>query len=371
MNHVPFFDLESLHAEIDEELEDAFRRVRRSGVYILGEEVTLFEKEFSEYCGTRNCITVGNGLDALRLILKGYNIGVGDEVIVPAHTFIATWFAVTTVGATVVPVEPTLQTCNIDPSRIEEAITDRTRAIIPVHLYGHPAEMNSICRIAEKYDLKVIEDAAQAHGARYQGKRVGSLGHAAAFSFYPGKNLGALGDGGAVVTDDDELVEKVGKLRNYGSRKRYVHEMVGFNSRLDELQAAFLRVKLKQLDRWNESRKKLCEIYRQAFSAARLNSQHVLEGVEPSWHLFVIRHEMRDSLLDFLQRSAIDTLIHYPVPPYRQEAYINSNIDAANFPITDRVCRETLSLPISPVLSFSQQAEIIETVVCWQSSVTG
>ena len=267
MQIIPFLDLRASYLELKTALDSAFQRVMASGWYILGEELKAFEAEFAEYCNVKYCVGVGNGLDALHLILRAMDIGQGDEVIVPSNTFIATWLAVSYAGATPVPVEPDEATYNIDPSKIEAAITEKTKAIMPVHLYGQPADMDPILKIAARHHLKVIEDAAQAHGARYKGKRTGSLGDAAGFSFYPGKNLGAFGDGGAVTTNDSTLAERVRRLSNYGSQVKYAHDVKGFNSRLDELQAALLRVKLRHLDAWNGRRRQIAAQYLRKLNA--------------------------------------------------------------------------------------------------------
>jgi len=347
MMEIPFLDLKIPYAELKEELDAAYRRVMESGWYILGKEVEAFEKEFAAYCGAKHCIGVGNGLEALHLILRGYGIGPGDEVVVPANTYIATWLAVSYAGATPVPVEPDERTYNIDPARIEEAITKRTRAIMPVHLYGQPADMDPIKEIAQKHGLKVIEDAAQAHGARYKGCIAGSLGDAAGFSFYPTKNLGAIGDGGAVVTNDDDLADKVRVLRNYGSRVKYENEVKGFNSRLDELQAAFLRVKLHHLDEWNERRRKLANVYLdQLAGIPDLVLPYVPEWAGPVWHQFIIRHPRRDALQAYLKESGIGTLIHYPIPPHLSGAYSDMGYKEGSFPITERIANTVLSLPM-------------------------
>jgi len=350
MNKVPFLELKSLYLEIKDELDAAYHRVVESGWYILGEEVVAFEKEFAHYCDVKYCIGVGNGMDALHLILRALEIGEGDEVIVPANTFIATWLAVSQAGATPVPVEPAEETYNIDPTRIEAAITEKTKAIIPVHLYGQPADMDPILQIADKYRLKVIEDAAQAHGARYKGRRAGGLGNAAGFSFYPGKNLGAFGDGGAVTTNDPCIAERVRQLRNYGSQIKYAHEFKGFNSRLDELQAAFLRVKLKYLDEWN---KKRCEIAGQYLEKLSTLTYLTPPGVplwaEPVWHLFVIRTAQREHLQKYLEGRGIQTLIHYPVAPHQQNAY--QEFSGLYLPVAETIHREVLSLPMSPMMS--------------------
>ena len=346
---VPFLDLRTAYLELKEELDDAYHQVMNSGWYILGTEVEAFEQEFAAYCGAKHCIGVANGLDALHLILKGYGIGTGDEVIVPSNTYIATWLAVSHAGATPVAVEPDVQTYNLAPEKIEAAITSQTRAIMPVHLYGQPAEMDAISEIARKYDLKVIEDAAQAQGARYKGKRAGSLGDAAGFSFYPGKNLGAYGDAGAVTTDDSELAERIRMLRNYGSKQKYYNEVQGYNSRLDPLQAAFLRVKLKHLDQWNARREKAAARYLATLSrASELIVPFVPEEMEPAWHLFVVRHAKRDYLQKYLENSGIGTLIHYPVSPHSSEAYNDLGYQSGSFPRAEELANTVLSLPMSP-----------------------
>jgi dTDP-4-amino-4,6-dideoxygalactose transaminase len=348
MKTVPFLDLGALNGELREPLEAAFRRVLDSGWFIMGPELEAFEAEFARYCGTRYCIGVGNGLEALHLLLRAYGIGPGDEVIVPSNTFIATWLAVSGCGATPVPVEPKTDTHNIDPNRVGDAITACTRAIIPVHLYGQPADMDAINAIASKHDLIVIEDAAQAQGARYKGRRAGSLGHAAGTSFYPAKNLGALGDGGAVTTDDEAIANKVRMLRNYGSRVKYQHEVAGYNSRLDELQAAFLRAKLEQLDAWNERRRSVAESYGRELKDSGLELPFVPEWSEPVWHLYVVRSRNRDALKSHLERNGISTVIHYPVPPHKQSCY--PDFARRRLPVADLLAGEVLSLPISPFM---------------------
>jgi dTDP-4-amino-4,6-dideoxygalactose transaminase len=357
--NVPFADLKSSHLELRVELEGAFRRVLESGWYILGREVEAFEREFAAYCGVRNCVGVGNGLDALHLILRAYGVGAGDEVIVPSNTYIATWLAVSYSGATPVPVEPVEATYNINPERIEAAITSRTKAIMPVHLYGQPADMDAINGIAARYGVKVVEDAAQAHGARYKGLRTGGLGDAAGFSFYPGKNLGALGDGGAVTTNDDQLAERVRQLRNYGSRVKYHNERKGFNSRLDELQAALLSVKLGRLDQWNNARGAIARTYLQALEGRGLILPFAPEGIDPVWHLFVVRSGQRDSLQEHLKRAGVDTMIHYPVPPHLQPAYSELGYRPGDFPISERIHKEALSLPMFHNMSEDQLARVI------------
>ncbi len=347
---IPFLDLKSAYQELSIELDEAYRRVMESGWYILGNEVETFEQEFARYCNAKHCIGVGNGLEALHLIIRAMDIGPGDEVIVPANTYIATWLAVSYAGATPVPVEPDETTYNINHALIESVITKRTKAVIPVHLYGQPADMDLIMEIADCYRLKVIEDAAQAHGARYKGRRVGCLGHAAGFSFYPGKNLGAFGDGGAVVTNDDDIADKVRILRNYGSRSKYYNALKGFNSRLDEVQAAFLRVKLKKLDEWNERRSAAAKCYLSLLQDSKgLVLPYVPIWSEPAWHLFVIRHERRDDMQKHFSEAGIGTLIHYPVPPHLSEAY--GNLYHCPLPLTEKIAETVLSLPIGPHIS--------------------
>jgi dTDP-4-amino-4,6-dideoxygalactose transaminase len=362
MTKIPFADLKPLYHEVKEELDAAFLRVMESGWYVLGNEVEAFEQEFAAYCGVKHCVGVGNGLEALHLTLRAYGIGPGDEVLVPANTYIATWLAVSYAGATPVPVEPDPRTYNIDPERIPGAITERTRAIIPVHLYGQPADMDPIKDIARRQGLKVIEDAAQAHGARYKGRQAGSLGDAAGFSFYPGKNLGAFGDAGAVVTNDDVLADKVRVLRNYGSRIKYYYEVKGFNSRLDPLQAAFLRVKLKYLDEWNERRLNIATRYLADFSGFDLSLPCVPEWAKPVWHLFVICHSRRDVFQQHLQEAGIGTLIHYPVPPHLSAAYADLAYCPGALPTTERLANQVLSMPMGPYLTEEQVGVVIQSV---------
>lgn len=352
MKSVPFLDLGRLHQSIREPLDAAYRRVVDSGWFIMGPELEAFEAEFAQYCEVKHCIGVGNGLEALHLLLRAYGIGPGDEVIVPSNTFIATWLAVTECGATPVPVEPNIDTHNIDPALIANAITSRTRAIIPVHLYGQPADMDPINALAAKYCLVVIEDAAQAQGARYKGRRAGSLGHATATSFYPGKNLGALGDGGAVLTNDDAIAEKVKQLRNYGSKVKYQHDLAGYNSRLDEMQAAFLRVKLAILDEWNTRRREIATQYSKLLAGADIDLPFVPEYAEPVWHLYVIRSKQRDALKAHLEQQGISTVIHYPIPPHRQACY--QDFQGHKLPIAEILAEEVLSLPISSAMSADQ-----------------
>jgi dTDP-4-amino-4,6-dideoxygalactose transaminase len=360
--NIQFLDLKTPHLELRAELRAAFERVLDSGWYILGNEVKQFEQEFANYCATAHCVGAGNGLEALHLILRAYGIGEGDEVIVPSNTYIATWLAASYAGATPIPVEPDERTYNIDPTLIEAAITTRTKAIIAVHLYGQPADMDAINAIAKKHNLKVIEDAAQAHGARYKGRRAGSLGDAAGFSFYPGKNLGALGDGGAVTTNDPVLADKVRVLCNYGSRVKYHNEVKGFNSRLDELQAAFLREKLKKLDEWNERRKAIAVEYLSDLGDSNLVLPHIPEWADPVWHLFVVRNLQRDQLQKKLSEAGIGTMIHYPIPPHLQGAYAELGYRAGAFPIAEQIHQEVLSLPMGPHLDKRQLRSVIDAV---------
>lgn len=359
---IPFLDVKAAYNEIKDELDTAYLKVMESGWLILGKEVSSFEKEFADFTGAKHCIGVGNGLDALHLILRAMDIGSKDEVIVPANTYIATWLAITYSGATVIPVEPLELTYNINPEKIEAAITPRTKAILAVHLYGQPADMGPIRDIAIRYNLKIIEDAAQAHGAKYGSTRAGHLGYAAGWSFYPGKNLGALGDAGAITTDDDSLAEKIYALRNYGSQVKYHNKYKGFNSRLDELQAAFLRVKLRYLDQWNARRSIIAESYLEMLKDYPLVLPGITQGAEPIWHLFVIRCEKRDKLQAYLRIHGIETLIHYPIPPHLQPAYQELGFLEGSFPITERIHREVLSLPIGPHMTLEQAGQVSEKI---------
>lgn len=360
MKTVPFLDLSHLHRGIREDLDAAYRRVADSGWFIMGPELEAFEAEFAGYCGVKHCIGVGNGLEALHLLLRAYGIGPGDEVIVPSNTFIATWLAVSECGATPVPVEPDPITHNIDPARIASAITTRTRAIIPVHLYGQPADMDPINALAATHGLVVIEDAAQAQGALYKGRKAGGLGHAAATSFYPGKNLGALGDGGAVMTNDSAIADKVRQLRNYGSSVKYRHDIAGYNSRLDELQAAFLRAKLPVLDAWNVARRRVADQYTRQLAEIGLVLPAVPAYAEPVWHLYVVRSQQRDALKAHLETRGVATVIHYPVPPHRQACY--QAFAHTALPLATALAEEVLSLPMSPVLSEEDVAHIVAAV---------
>jgi len=369
MSGTPFLDLRAPYMELRDEVDEAIARVLSSGWYLLGDELTLFEQEWASYVGAEHCIGVANGLDALRLGLEALGIGAGNEVIVPSNTYIATWLAVTQVGATVVPVEPDPRTYNLDPSRVEAAITSRTRAVLPVHLYGQPADMAPIRAVAEAYELLVFEDAAQAHGARYQGARIGSGSNAVAWSFYPGKNLGALGDAGAITTDDAALADRLRVLRNYGSREKYRNEVRGYNSRLDEIQAAVLRVKLRHLDDWNARRATSAARYGCELAGADLILPEVPAWAEPVWHLYVVRSRQRDALRDHLTARGIGTLIHYPIPPHHQNAYADFGFPSDAFPIAREIAAEALSLPLGPHLTPLQQDAVVEAVRSFQPTI--
>ena len=359
---VPFLDLGAAYLELERQIDAAVRRVLRSGWYILGEEVAGFEAEYASYCRAAHCVGVASGLDALHLSLRAMGVGPGDEVIVPSNTYVATWLAVSQCGATVVPVEPDENTYNIDPSRIEAAITSRTKVLLPVHLYGQPADLDPILAVALRHGLRVLEDAAQAHGASYKGRHIGSHSDAVAWSFYPGKNLGALGDGGAVTTDDPQLADKIAVLRNYGSRTKYVNEVKGFNSRLDPLQAAVLRVKLEHLDEWNARRSRVAERYLDRLIDARIVLPHIPNWAGPSWHVFAVRARGRAGLQDALAGAGIGTLIHYPIPPHRQPAYAEMGWRNGRFPVAERLAGEVLSLPIGPHLALADQGTVIAAI---------
>lgn len=360
---VPFASFEPMHNELKDGLDKAFHTVMERSYFIQGKECEQFEKEFAEYCESKYCIGVANGLDALYLVLKAYGIGLGDEVIVPSNTFIATALAVSYTGATPVFVEPELKTYNIDPNRIEDAITERTKAIMPVHLQGRPADMDPIMEIADKYQLKVIEDAAQAHGVLYKGKKVGSLGHAAGFSFYPGKNLGALGDGGAVVTNDKELADKVRALGNYGSDYKYHHIYKGTNSRLDEMQAAFLRVKLPELDKWNADRRRIAQKYFDGIDNPIISLPPKADDTFAHiYHVFVIRCEKRDELEKYLADNGIGTVKHYPIPMHMQECYKDLGIKEGTLPTAEEISRTVLSIPMYYGMSDEEIDYVIEKI---------
>ena len=359
---IPFLDLRAAYLELKPEFDAAYERVMQSGRYILGAEVEAFEQEFAAFSSARHCVGVANGLDALRLALLAMDVKPGDEVIVPSNTYIATWLAVHDVGAVPVPVEPRLDTSNLDPARLEAAITPRTRVILPVHLYGQIADMELIAQVARRHGLRLLEDAAQSHGATLNGKPHGSWSDAATISFYPGKNLGAFGDAGAVITNDPAIADRVRTLGNYGSRVKYQHELKGVNSRLDPLQAAFLRVRLRHLPEWNARRKSIAGVYQRAFSDhPNLDIPAVPPGHDPSWHLYVIRVPERDSVQGQLEKQGIGTLIHYPVPPHRSGAFAHE-FAGSSFPIAERLAAEVLSLPMGPHLSMEQAATVVEAV---------
>lgn len=367
---VLFLDLKAINAVHRAALHDAFSRVFDSGWYILGQELKAFEEEFAAYVGCRHCIGLGNGLDALTLTLRAWKeLGVlaeGDEVIVPANTYIASILGITENRLTPVLVEPDPRTFNLDPSRIEAAITPRTKAILVVHLYGQAADMTAIVRIARQHGLKVLEDAAQAQGARHGGRRTGVLGDAAGFSFYPGKNLGALGDAGAVTTNDDKLAETLRALRNYGSHKKYHNHYQGPNSRLDELQAALLRVKLPALDAENARRGEIARLYHAGIRHPEVQLPAMPKAGEHVWHIFAVRTSRRDEFQGYLTAQGIQTVVHYPIPPHHQAAFATAQWSAVSLPLTDAIHREVLSLPISPVMSDAQVARVMQVINAWK-----
>jgi dTDP-4-amino-4,6-dideoxygalactose transaminase len=352
---VPILDLKPAYEELRTELDAAYHRVMESGWVLLGRELESFESEYAASVGVKHCIGVANGLEAMQLVLMALGVGAGDEVIVPSNGYIATWLAATHVGATPVPVEPDPQTYNLDPTRLEAAITPRTKVILPIHLYGQTADIDAINTIASKHDLFVLEDAAQSHGARCRGRAAGALGHAAGVSFYPSKNLGALGDAGAVTTNDTALADKLRHLRNYGSKVRYQNEYLGINSRLSELQAAFLRAKLPRLAEWNARRVALAQRYfEQLRGVGDLVLPFVPDWATPVWHLFVIRTTERDALQKHLAARDVGTQIHYPTPPHLSRAYANGSWKRGDFPLAEKYANEVLSLPLGPHISSAQ-----------------
>lgn len=359
---IPFVSFLPMEKELDQELRQAFERVYANSWYIEGKEDEAFEKTFAQYCGVEYCVGTGNGLDALMLALKALNIGKGDEVIVPSNTYIATALAVTYVGATLVFVEPDIRTFNIDPAKIEEKISNKTKVIMPVHLYGQPCEMDSIIATARKYDLYLIEDCAQAHGATYKGKKVGSFGNVAGFSFYPGKNLGALGDGGAIISNHKEVADKVRALGNYGSDYKYHHIYKGHNSRLDEMQAAFLRVKLRHLDRMNEERSRIANRYLTEIHNDNIILPYIIKDVVPVWHIFGIRCTKRDELVIYLKDKGIETNKHYPIPIHMQECYKDLGIKQGELPIAEEISATQLSLPMYYGMTDEQINYVIDAV---------
>lgn len=359
---IPFVSFKPTEYELDTELHSVFEKVYKSSQYILGEENKQFEISFAKFCSANYCVGCGNGLDALVLALKALEIGAGDEVIVPSNTYIATALAVTYAGAAPIFVEPDIRTYNINPDLIEEKITLRTKAIMPVHLYGQPCNMDAIISVANKYGLYVVEDCAQAHGALYKGKRVGSFGIASGFSFYPGKNLGALGDGGAVITNDEVLANKVRALGNYGSDYKYHNIYLGQNSRLDEIQAAFLSVKLPQLDRMNDERRRIAKRYIEEIKNPEIIMPLVISDTEPVWHIFSIRCERRDELEKNLNKNGICTNKHYPIPIHMQECYKNLGISEGELPIAETISKTQLSLPMYYGMNDEQIQYVIDTV---------
>ena len=361
---IPFLPLAAVNNRFREEIDARIKTILDKGWYLQGEQNELFARHFADYCGTKYALGVANGLEALKLIIKAYGFGPGDEMIVPANTYIATILAISENGCTHVLVEPTLETCNIDPERIEEAITVRTRAIMVVHLYGQAVRMEKIWKLAEKYDLKIFEDCAQAHGACYQGRRTGNLSDAGAFSFYPGKNLGCMGDGGGITTNDGKLLEKIKALANYGSDRKYHHIYKGTNSRLDEIQAAVLDVKLKYLDADNARRRELASYYCRNITNPYITLPQTYDEEAAVWHVFTVRTERRDAFQQYLADNGIQTIIHYPTPPHKQPAY--KEWSELSFPITEKIHREILSLPISPVMTQDEVRYVVDVVNAWK-----
>lgn len=359
---IPFLDVGATYRELKGDIDAAVGRVLASGWYVLGPEVETFEKAFAVWTGAGHCVGVANGLDAIALALRSVGVTTGDEVIVPANTYIATWLAVTQIGAVPVPVDPDPNTRCLDPRRAEAAITDRTKAVLPVHLYGHPADMSAFREIGRRRGVRIVEDAAQAHGAALDRVRIGTHGDAVAWSFYPGKNLGAFGDAGAVTTDRPEIASAIRRLRNYGSAEKYVNETCGVNSRLDPMQAAILNAKLDRLDEWNRRRAEVADLYTHRLAGLPLGLPSTAPDAEHAWHLYVVTHPHRDALRRALHERGIETLIHYPIPPYRQAAYADLNLDAMRWPITERLAKEGLSLPIGPHLSKDSAERITDAI---------
>ncbi len=359
---IPFLDMKAPYIELKAPIDEAILRVANSGWYIGGPEVEQFEKAYSSFCGVVETVGVANGLDALHLALRAMGVCAGDEVIVPSNTYIATWLAVSQCGATPIPVEPDDSTFNLDPTKVEQAITTRTRVILPVHLYGQPVDLDPILDIAKRHGLKVLEDGAQAHGATYKGNKLGGHGDAVAWSFYPGKNLGAMGDGGAVTTNDPELADKIRVLRNYGSRVKYINESQGYNSRLDPMQAAILSVKLGCLDEWNARRNKVAAQYLGGINSNIVTLPYTPSWASPAWHLYVVRVCARERFQKYLEDKGIGTLIHYPIPPHLQEAYSGLKWKDGSFPIAERMAKEVISLPMGPTVSIVQAQIVIEAI---------
>ena len=357
---IKFLDLQKINNRFRGEIDRRIEAILDRGFYILGDEVKTFEQNFARFCGTKHCIGVANGLDALNLIIKAYGFGKGDEIIVPTNTYIASILAISENGCTPVLIEPNLTTYNIDPDLIEEKITERTKAIMVVHLYGQAVQMEKIWALAKKYNLKIIEDAAQAHGAIYNGRRVGNLGDAAGFSFYPGKNLGCLGDGGAVTTNDDKLATKIRAIANYGSDRKYHHIYKGINSRLDEIQAAVLDVKLPHLDADNERRRQIAKHYRENIKNPEIILPKIYDEKAHVWHIFAVRTKNRDALKQHLEQNGIQTNIHYPTPPHKQGAY--EEWSKMSFPISEEIHATELSLPMSPVMTDAEVKQVEDII---------
>lgn len=362
MSRVPFLDVGAAYRELQGAIDAAVARVLESGWYIGGPEVGAFEADFARFCEADHCVGVGNGLDALHLALRALGIGSGDEVILASNGFIATLLAVSMTGATPVLVEPDAATHNLDPARVEEAITERTKLLLPTHLYGQPADIDTLREIARRHGLKLVEDAAQAHGARYRGRRIGGHSDAICWSFYPAKNLGAVGDAGAVTTNDAGLAQRVRELGNYGSKRKYVHEVRGVNSRLDPMQAAVLREKLKLLDEWNGRRAAIASLYSDRLAGCGITLPAVPNWAEPVWHIYVVQSPRRDALVAFLEERGIQTLVHYPIPPHLQGAYRDLGYGAGDFPIAERLANEVLSLPIGPHLEMKAVQRVADAV---------
>jgi dTDP-4-amino-4,6-dideoxygalactose transaminase len=362
---VPFLDLGAGYLELRDQIDAAVARVLASGWYIGGGELTAFEEKYAASCSAKHCVGVGNGLDALQLALLAMEVGPGDEVIVASNTYIATLLAVSMVGATPVLVEPDPATHNLDPALVENAVTSRTKVLLPTHLYGQPADLDPLIEIAARHGLRILEDGAQAHGARYKGRRLGGHGDAVAWSFYPGKNLGAFGDGGAVTTNDPQIAEQVRVLGNYGSRKKYVNDVRGFNSRLDPLQAAILSVKLDHLDEWNGRRSAIAALYSDALAGAGLVLPHVPNWADPAWHLYVVQTADRAGLEGALGAAGIQTLVHYPIPPHLQGAYSDLGKPQGSFPIAERLAEQVVSLPIGPQLTLDDAKLVADTMKAW------
>lgn len=360
--NIPFLDLGAAYRELKAEIDAAIHRVLDSGWYILGPEVDAFEAEWAAYCNADHAVGVANGLDALILALRALNIGPGDEVIVPSNTYIATWLAVTEVGAHPVPVEPDPTTHNIDPTHISAALTSATKALLPVHLYGQPVDLDPIINLARQYNLAVIEDAAQAHGTRYKGKRIGAHGDITCWSFYPGKNLGAMGDAGAITTNRADLADRIRALRNYGSRVKYVNELQGVNSRLDPIQAGVLRVKLPHLDRWTDRRRAIAAAYTEGLQETGLILPHVPDWADPVWHLYVVRSPDRNRLQKRLAEAGVGTLIHYPIPPHMQVAYAELGLPPEALPLAHQLADEVISLPIGPQMTDAEVTHVINAL---------